>query len=72
MGFMGAMLLRMPTSANLITDVCDSIYAHGLRKTALLDGDGGNTGVLTSTAMELSREETPVAVITYWRLIDHA
>ena len=71
-GFVDTISLRMPTFANLITDVYDSICAHGLRKIALLNGHGRNMGVLTSTAMELSREETSVAVITYWRLIDHA
>jgi creatinine amidohydrolase len=72
MGFVGAISLRMQTFANLITDVCASIYAHGFRKIVLLNGHGGNMGVLTSTAMELSRRDISVAVITYWRLIDHA
>ncbi len=66
MDFIGTITLRLETMANLVTDVCRSIHAHGFRKIVLLNGHGGNTALLNAVAGTLVAEKIYVASLAYW------
>ena len=42
MGFPGTVSLRVETLIHVVRDVLDSLYAHGFRRFALVNGHGGN------------------------------
>jgi creatinine amidohydrolase len=45
MGFPGTVSLRVETLIHVVRDVLDSLYAHGFRRFALINGHGGNQPV---------------------------
>ena len=45
MGFPGTVSLRVETLIHVVRDVLDSLYAHGFRRFALVNGHGGNQPV---------------------------
>jgi len=45
MGFPGTISLRVETLIHVVRDVLDSLYAHGFRRFALVNGHGGNQPV---------------------------
>ncbi len=70
MKYGGTISLRLETFTNLISDICSSIVAHGFGSIVLLNGHGGNRGLLEALAVDLRyRLEVPVLAITYWDLI---
>jgi creatinine amidohydrolase len=70
MKYGGTISLRLETFAGLIGDICSSIVAHGFGAIVLLNGHGGNQGLLEGLALDLRhRLKMPVLAITYWDLI---
>ena len=70
MTYAGTISLRLETLAKLVEDICTSIAAHGFRAIVLLNGHGGNRGLLKGMALELrDRLEIPVLAVTYWDLM---
>ncbi len=66
----GTITLSLATFTGLITDILDSLYRTGFRRIAILNGHGGNAGMLESIAREwVLGKDAIVAVINYWRLI---
>ena len=69
MHFPGTINVRLETLIAVITDVCCSIHTHGFRKIVLLNGHGGNRGLLLLMVPKLKAEGVPVAALTYWDMI---
>lgn len=65
----GTITLRQQTLLALLTDICSSILAHGFRKIVVLNGHGGNAGLIHAAAIELTSQGIPIAVLSYWNLI---
>jgi len=71
MGFAGTVTLRAETFMSLVTDVVDSLVAHGFRRIVLVNGHGGNAalvGVLSSTLGHAHRGRARIAGLTYFQL----
>ena len=68
--FPGIISLRMETYGLFLRDVCTSIAQGGFEHILLVNGHGGNRGMLHAVCVELSAElEIHVAAVTYWMLI---
>lgn len=67
MDFAGTVTLRSSTFMAVITDIATSLWHHGFRKIALLNGHGGNGNLLASTVQALRFEHGVRAVTAnYW------
>jgi creatinine amidohydrolase len=67
MAFGGTVTLDLPTFMALVGAVARSVARHGFRRIALLNGHGGNTEAIASSAIELTRSlGVPVVGLTYW------
>ena len=47
-------------------EIFESLYRHGARRFAVLNGHGGNTGVLTQLGLELEKKGCLMAVLNWW------
>jgi creatinine amidohydrolase len=72
MGYPGTLTLRVETLIDLICDVCGSVGRHGFGKIAVLNGHGGNDGLLQAAAVKASVDGMRVATMSYWNLIPEA
>jgi creatinine amidohydrolase len=64
MQYPGSMRLRTATFLQVFTDVCDSLFAHGLRTVVIVNGHGGNVAALTVAVnhlLETTGRHVPVA-----------
>ncbi|MCE4620596.1 MAG: creatininase family protein [Desulfurococcales archaeon] len=65
----GTITLRTTTLVDIISDIASSLSREGLDKLAIINGHGGNSGILEAAAREASaRTGVTIAVIDYWRL----
>ena len=65
----GTITLRTSTIVGLISDIASSLSREGLDKLAIINGHGGNSGILEAAAREASAEAgVTIAVMDYWRL----
>lgn len=65
----GTISLSPNTLITIISEIVGSLAIHGARKFALLNGHGGNSGVLEAAARVASRRNSVVVgVVDYWRL----
>lgn len=46
--------------------IFDSLYQHGARRIAVLNGHGGNTGVITRLGLEMEKKGCLVALLNWW------
>jgi len=69
MGFTGTITLRVDTLIDVLVDICHSVHAHGFKKIVLLNGHGGNQGLIDAVAVRLVAEQIYVASLTYWNPI---
>lgn len=70
MQFPGTVTLRASTFTAVVTDVATSLWHHGFRKIALLNGHGGNSNLLGSTVQALRFEHGVRAVsASYWSFV---
>jgi creatinine amidohydrolase len=71
MRFAGSVTLRAETMMALVQDIVDSLIAHGFRRVLILNGHGGNVGVLDVLAATLGHRHygrARVAGATYFQL----
>ena len=72
MGYAGTISLRLETFSTLISDICAAVHHHGFNRVLIVNGHGGNTGILAATAMRVSEElGLFVGTLSYWQLIGH-
>jgi creatinine amidohydrolase len=69
-GYPGTISLRLETFHHLLTDIFSSLTAHGFYRFLVLNGQGGNAGILTASTADLS-ETLGVSIPTYsyWQSI---
>ena len=70
LGFPGTLSLRPETFSSIIFDVISSLLPHGFYRFLLLNGHGGNIGILTATVSQLSDDlGISVPTLSYWTMI---
>ncbi len=69
-GFSGTISLRIETFHSLLSDIFSSITQHGFYRFLIINGHGGNAGILNASTGELS-ESLGVSIPTYsyWQSI---
>ena len=71
MRFAGTVTLRAETLMELVEDIAESVIAHGFRRLLIVNGHGGNVGiidVLSSTLGYKFRSKSRIATLTYFQL----
>src|SRR5687767_6283215 len=71
MRFPGTITLRPETMVALVEDIARSIVAHGFRRLVLVNGHGGNVGLIDVLSAKLGHEfygRARVAGLTYFQL----
>jgi creatinine amidohydrolase len=71
MRFAGTVTLSANTMMRLVEDIAGSVIAHGFRRLLILNGHGGNAGVLDVLASELGHRfygNARIAGLTYFQL----
>jgi creatinine amidohydrolase len=69
MAFPGTLTLAPETLLALIVDLAGSVAAHGFRRLVVVNGHGGNDGLIQAAAVKASRGDIQVAALSYWSLI---
>lgn len=70
LGYPGTLSIRMEVMSDILVDICSSLLRHGFFRVLLLNGHGGNSGVLSATTLRISEElGLSVATTSYWQLI---
>ena len=66
----GAISLKNNTLTEVLTQVAESVYAHGFKKVLFLNSHGGNMGPIASMRMKLAYESNcpPCLAVTYFHL----
>ena len=75
MRFAGTITLTASTMLALVEDIVESVVAHGFRRLALVNGHGGNIGiidVLSSTLGHRFYGQARIAGLTYFQLAREA
>jgi creatinine amidohydrolase len=63
----GAISLKYHTLVEVLTQVAESVYAHGFKKLLLLNGHGGNISAVGAMRMILAYElSCPPSVALFW------
>jgi len=68
MTFAGTVSLRVETILALLGDIAASVREHGFDRLVLVNGHGGNSGLIEAMAAQLSDERLRVAAVSYWKL----
>jgi len=67
MSFPGTITLRCETLAMVVTDICESLYAHGINKFIFINGHGHNGPTLATAMDEFSKDkDVSMFVIPWW------
>lgn len=69
MAFPGTLTLAPETLLALIVDLAGSVAAHGFRRLVVVNGHGGNDGLIQAAAIKASVGTFQVAALSYWSLI---
>jgi len=65
----GTITLRVETLLRVLGDICESVIRHGFDRILLLNGHGGNMGIVEAAALELrSRLVCQVQAANWWEL----
>jgi creatinine amidohydrolase len=75
MAFAGTLTLQASTIIAMVEDVVSGLVAHGFRRILLLNGHGGNAGVmdvLASTLGHRFHSKARIAALTYFQLARQA
>ena len=70
LGFPGTISLRNNTMQSILTDAISSLLPHGFYRFLIINGHGGNAGILTATISEISHDlGISVPALSYWQMI---
>jgi creatinine amidohydrolase len=67
--FPGTLSLRPETILALIADLGASVARHGFRRLVIVNGHGGNEGIIGVAATQLADHGIRAAALSYWELI---
>jgi creatinine amidohydrolase len=67
--FPGTITLRPEVLLELIVDIGTSVAQHGFRRMVIVNGHGGNDGLIQAAAVKASSGRFQVAALSYWNLI---
>jgi len=69
-GLPGNLMVSLETFTAFVTDICASIREQGFLKAVLLNGHGGNQGILQALALALSDKlGMRVLTLSYWNVL---
>jgi len=70
LGFPGTLSLRNETFFQIIRDVVSSLKPHGFYRFLIINGHGGNAGIITATISQLSEDlGISIPAYSYWQSI---
>jgi creatinine amidohydrolase len=69
MVFPGTLTLKAETLIAVIVDVAESVARHGFRQMVVVNGHGGNNGLIQAAAVKASQAGIEVAALSYWSLV---
>lgn len=75
MRFPGTVTLRAETMIALVEDIVASVVAHGFRRILIVNGHGGNNGIIDVLASRLGHQhygKARIASLTYFQLASEA
>jgi creatinine amidohydrolase len=72
MGFPGTITLRPEVLMDLVADVCDSVAKHGFSRLIIVNGHGGNDGLLQAVTARSSSPGFRTSSLSYWSLMPDA
>jgi creatinine amidohydrolase len=66
----GSVTLKYHTFVDVLSQIAASVHAHGFRRILLLNGHGGNSGIVASLRIKLAEEDGVPGVLgyDYWSL----
>jgi creatinine amidohydrolase len=67
--FAGTISLRPETILALIADIGESVAAHGFRRMVVINGHGGNGGIIGVAATQLAECGIRATALSYWALL---
>lgn len=67
--FAGTITLRPETILALISDIGASVAAHGFRRMVIVNGHGGNAGIIGVVATQLADQGIRAWALSYWSLL---
>ena len=67
--FPGTLSLRPETVLALVADLGASVARHGFRRLVIVNGHGGNAGLIGVAATQLAEHGIRAAALAYWDLI---
>jgi creatinine amidohydrolase len=70
LGFPGTLSLRANTMSSIVADLISSLLPHGFFRFLILNGHGGNAGILTATVSQMNEKlGISIPVLSYWTMI---
>lgn len=69
MPFAGTITLRPETILALISDIGRSVAAHGVKRMVIVNGHGGNAGIIAVAATQLADHGIRAVALSYWSLL---
>jgi creatinine amidohydrolase len=69
MGFPGTITLRPEVLIEVVADVCSSVARHGFSRLIIVNGHGGNDGLLQGAVVKASTAAFRIASLSYWALL---
>jgi creatinine amidohydrolase len=69
MPFAGTITLRPETILALISDIGQSVAAHGFRRMVIINGHGGNGGIIGVAATQMADHGLRTIAMSYWSLL---
>ncbi|HEU0116590.1 MAG TPA: creatininase family protein [Thermomicrobiales bacterium] len=70
--FAGTLSLRPETILALISDIGSSVARHGFGRLVIVNGHGGNAGIIGAAATMLADHGVRAAALSYWSLLGPA
>ena len=67
--FAGTITLRPETILALISDMGRSVAAHGVRRMVIVNGHGGNAGIIGVAATQLADHGVRALALSYWSVL---
>ncbi len=67
--FAGTITLRPETTLALISDIGMSVAEHGFRRMVIVNGHGGNAGLIGVAATQLAAHGIRAIALSYWSLL---